>query len=76
MNSNIVIILLTNNYLKIIKILQIFSLLFTDVDECSVDNGGCNETCNNSIGSFSCGCNFTGYEVVENSQPCESMYNA
>ena len=28
----------------------------TDIDECSVDDHGCEQTCNNTNGSFECGC--------------------
>ena len=40
-------------------ILQFISLL--DTDECSVNNGGCSQICNNIIGGFSCEC-YTGYQ--------------
>ena len=28
----------------------------TDIDECTVDNGGCEDGCKNVIGSFICSC--------------------
>ena len=31
-------------------------LMFTDIDECQVDNGNCREVCNNTLGSFVCDC--------------------
>ena len=43
---------------------------FTDVNECLVENGGCAELCNNTIGSFFCSCFQSGYEVTENSINC------
>ena len=30
--------------------------MFTDVDECTVGNGGCEQVCNNIQGSFLCDC--------------------
>ena len=33
-----------------------------DDDECSVDNGGCQQICNNTAGSFECACR-DGFEV-------------
>ena len=32
----------------------------SDIDECSTANGGCNQTCTNSIGNYTCSCG-TGY---------------
>lgn len=47
--------------------IHIFTLntcyLCIDIDECANSNGGCDQTCTNTIGSFSCGCN-DGYELV------------
>ena len=30
--------------------------LFLDINECDVGNGGCEQTCRNTIGSFECLC--------------------
>ena len=32
-----------------------------DIDECDSGNGGCEQNCQNNIGSYTCSCN-TGYE--------------
>lgn len=32
------------------------------MNECEESNGGCNQICNNTIGSFICECN-VGYEI-------------
>ena len=45
-----------------------FSLL--DIDECLTDNGGCNQTCTNSEGSFECSC-ATGFTLAEDSLNCD-----
>ena len=42
-----------------------------DVDECSMDNGGCNDTCENTIGSFICLCTDDGYIVGSDGLSCE-----
>ena len=40
-----------------------FSFLFhADIDECATNNGGCEQTCINTIGSFYCSCR-TGYQL-------------
>ena len=36
---------------------------FTDVNECKHGNGGCEQLCVNSIGSYRCDCNIPGYIV-------------
>ena len=37
-------------------------LYYIEVNECNQGNGGCEHTCNNTDGSFSCSCN-TGYQL-------------
>lgn len=37
-------------------------LHFADINECSVNNGGCNHRCVNTVGSFHCECN-SGYRL-------------
>ena len=46
-----------------------------DIDECLGNNGGCEQLCVNSEGSFSCACN-QGYILSPDGQRClrESMY--
>ena len=34
---------------------------FSDINECDVLNGGCDQKCDNNDGSYSCSCNETGY---------------
>ena len=46
-------------------------LIHVDINECSDENGGCSEVCINTEGSYYCACNDSGYEVIENSEPCQ-----
>jgi len=38
------------------------NMLFVDTDECKTNNGGCNQTCSNTIGSYQCSCS-DGYTL-------------
>ena len=51
---------------------SVIILLFTtDIDECALpDNGGCDQTCSNFEGGYSCTCN-AGYRLMEDDQGCE-----
>ena len=42
----------------------------TDVNECLTDNGGCNQTCTNTQGSFECSCG-TGFISAADSLNCD-----
>lgn len=44
--------------------------LFTDVDECLSNNGGCETICVNNNGSFLCSCDI-GYTLSANNLNCE-----
>ena len=57
-------------YLYILRTnLILIYFLFQDVDECAINNGGCEQVCNNTIGSFLCKC-VTGYQLDENGFNC------
>ena len=43
--------------------------LSIDRDECALANGGCQHTCENSVGSFSCSCN-DGYKLNSDGLTC------
>ena len=45
------------------------NLLYLDVDECSTANGGCQQLCNNTVGSFFCFCQI-GYSPQLNGFNC------
>ena len=36
---------------------------YTDIDECADKNGGCEQICNNTPGSFQCSCS-AGFTLV------------
>ena len=40
-----------------------------DIEECSVDNGGCDHTCHEELGSFYCSCR-DGYELASDNKGC------
>lgn len=46
-----------------------FLNLNPDVDECSVNNGGCEQNCVNTIGSFRCSCRL-GFRLDSTTQNC------
>lgn len=41
----------------------------TDINECSVSNGGCEYTCQDTIGSYRCQCP-SGMTMDENGRTC------
>ena len=45
-----------------------------DVNECqNEDNGGCNQTCVNTLGSYECACR-TGFRLAADGMHCEGPY--
>ncbi|XP_055525021.1 tolloid-like protein 1 [Wyeomyia smithii] len=48
-----------------------FAAIFsTDVDECAVNNGGCQHECKNTLGSYVCSCH-NGYMLQDNGHDCK-----
>ena len=47
-------------------------IFITDVNECDINNGGCEQICNNTIGSFNCSCEM-GYELDSSGLNCSGM---
>ena len=41
-----------------------------DINECATGNGGCAQTCTNTIGSYQCSCG-TGYALNSNGRVCD-----
>ena len=50
-------------------IVVIESFLLSDIDECADNNGGCDETCVNHNGSYSCQCD-SGLRLLSNKRSC------
>ena len=48
-------------------------MFIIDTDECNQDNGGCDQICNNAIGSYECSCR-DGYELEFNGINCTGTY--
>ena len=48
----------------------IIATVITDINECSDNNGGCEDVCNNTIGSYSCSCQTNGYNLDANRLSC------
>ena len=44
-------------------------IFHSDVNECSTNNGGCQHTCTNTLGSFRCTCR-SGYRLHSNGRNC------
>lgn len=42
----------------------------TDINECLVNNGGCDHSCRNTVGSFECGCR-KGYKLLTDERTCQ-----
>ena len=45
---------------------------YTDIDECEVDNGGCEEMCVNTPGSYHCLCP-RGFILQDDNHTCEGI---
>ena len=43
--------------------------LHLDINECETDNGGCDQNCNNTMGSFACSCD-PGYDSDNDGVSC------
>ena len=46
--------------------------LFSDYDECTGNNGGCDQTCSNTVGSFFCSCG-DGYMLDVDMTSCNGI---
>ena len=45
----------------------------TDVDECATDNGGCEHSCRNVVGSYLCACE-AGHRLADDRRSCTSTW--
>lgn len=46
------------------------AVFFTDMDECAINNGGCQHECMNTLGSYICTCH-NGFTLHENGRDCK-----
>ena len=47
---------------------------YSDEFECGTDNGGCEQNCVNTVGSYTCSCN-TGYTLNSDGHNCDGENN-
>lgn len=71
MNNFIIITQIVLYVLFCISII-ITSILILDLNECEVDNFGCEHKCFNTRGSAKCGCH-EGYQLSEDGKNCTGM---
>ena len=50
-----------------------FTIMIDD-NECSRNNGGCNQTCDNNEGSYLCTC-ISGYSLDDDEHGCSGIVN-
>ena len=46
--------------------------MYIDINECAVGNGGCEQVCVNTVGSFTCDC-FSGFQLAGDGRNCSGM---
>lgn len=49
---------------------SLFCPVSPDIDECRLNNGGCDHICRNTVGSFECSCK-KGYKLLINERNCQ-----
>ena len=47
-------------------------IIHVDVEECTENTHNCEHTCENTVGSFLCGCN-AGYQLTSDGRTCQGM---
>ena len=57
---------------KMLLIIWNYVCSLADINECLTDNGGCEQICNNTEGSFSCSCD-SGYNLDSNRLNCTGI---
>lgn len=63
-----------NSYCCVDDTLKIQTVLFTDINECLSNRGGCEQNCTNSMGSFQCSCN-QGYSLSGDGFSCTGGFH-
>jgi len=50
-------------------VITMMMMMVADVDECSLNNGGCDQLCVNTVGSYHCMCR-SHYQLHRNQRDC------
>ena len=50
-----------------------YLLSYSDIDECLINGGPCEQRCTNIVGSFQCSC-YGGYELESNGINCSGNF--
>ena len=58
----------------IIIIIIISIIIITDIDECLVNNGGCDDLCINKRGSYECRCETRGWMLDKDDHSCVGKF--
>ena len=58
--------------IQLVAVLLHVMSFIVDIDECQIDNGGCSQQCNNSVGSYNCSC-ISGYELTDDNHTCTGI---
>ena len=56
-----------------VHVLMLLHLLNPDVNECDVNDGGCDHYCINLMGTFKCQCR-EGYKLGTDGKSCEGIH--
>ena len=59
--------------LHVLHNVVLFSIKYTDIIECTSNNGYCEHSCINTIGSYKCLCD-EGYVLNSNARSCSGIY--
>ena len=52
----------------------LYFIFFSDINECSVNKGGCENDCRNTPGGFICSC-MNGFRLHSNGKDCIRKYS-
>ena len=56
----------------VIEVENVIIVMVIDIDECSLSTDRCDQSCQNTVGSYTCSCN-AGYTLDGNGQTCDGM---
>ena len=55
-----------------VKVSKFFEMKPADINECNSNNGNCEQTCVNKLGSYQCEC-MDGFGLQEDGRSCEGI---